>query len=557
MSFDIPQWTPFTPGFAPDLPAPVGEPGRVVGLIATEGALQRGWAAEVACGLAEAWSTRGLRMLLADAGLDHPTLHGELRIPNDEGLADALLWGASVKRVARAVRERGFYVVTAGTPVADSTEAFAGRRWDQLCDGFRKSGVNLALLVPSHESSVASVLSRATDVVVLATPDEDVANIAWDVLGMVRGVVGPESGTPFDLNVPNLSAAEESGPDRAWGEAVTDVMRELAEPEPASTAEETEPTPEVPVPPAPDAPADGPVIPLTEPDVRDDGGVMDQEAARATETSSDAEGLVVSERDGPEGELAAVPLTPPVSERTVGKGPPRRPDTSNQRRNVLLLILLMVMVGVVVAAWVGYVDIPGITPVPSDASSAPAQPMPEAGEPEVLPAAPTEVSAVLAYSLQIAAYGDQAEARERADVLSGAVPDVLFTVVPLEVSGRLYHRILAGPATDSAHAAAVATHVAEIVGLDPSQWVIRPTPSAFDFRETADRAAAERRAEDLREQGLPAYVLAIDYSDGSTAYRIYVGAYADEQEAAYLTNVLAERGFGLATFSHRTGRLPE
>ncbi|MEJ2206482.1 MAG: SPOR domain-containing protein [Gemmatimonadota bacterium] len=506
MSFDIPQWTPFTPGFAPDLPVPVGEPGRVVGLIATEGALQRGWAAEVACGLAEAWSTRGLRMLLADAGLDHPTLHGELRISNDEGLAVALLWGASVKRVARAVRERGFYVVTAGTPVA---------------------------------------------------ADEDVANIAWDVLGMVRGVVGPESGTPFELNVPNLSAAEESGPDRAWGEAVTDVMRELAEPEPASTAEETEPTPEVPVPPAPDAPADGPVIPLTEPDVRDDGAVMDQEAARATETSSDAEGLVVSERDGPEGEPAAVPLTPPVSERTVGKGPPRRPDTSNQRRNVLLLILLMVMVGVVVAAWVGYVDIPGITPVPSDASSAPAQPMPEAGEPEVLPAAPTEVSAVLAYSLQIAAYGDRAEARERADVLSGAVPDVLFTVVPLEVSGRLYHRILAGPATDSAHAAAVATHVAEIVGLDPSQWVIRPTPSAFDFRETADRAAAERWAEDLREQGLPAYVLAIDYSDGSTAYRIYVGAYADEQEAAYLTNVLAERGFGLATFSHRTGRLPE
>jgi hypothetical protein len=87
--------------------------------------------------------------------------------------------------------------------------------------------------------------------------------------------------------------------------------------------------------------------------------------------------------------------------------------------------------------------------------------------------------------------------------------------------------------------------------------IIRPTSGAFDLGQTADREAAQERARDLYEAGLPAYVLAVDYSDGSTRYRIYVGAYADEQEAAHLSNVLAEQGLGLFPFSYRTGRLPE
>jgi hypothetical protein len=70
-------------------------------------------------------------------------------------------------------------------------------------------------------------------------------------------------------------------------------------------------------------------------------------------------------------------------------------------------------------------------------------------------------------------------------------------------------------------------------------------------------ATAQARADELSQSGLPAYVMAVDYSDGSTAFRIYVGAYADEVEAAYLSSVLAEQGLGRATFSHRTGRLPE
>jgi hypothetical protein len=572
MSFDIPKWTPFTPGFAPDLPVPVGEPGRVVGLISTEGAIRRGWAAEVACGLAEAWSARGLRIVLADAGLDHPTLHVELSIPNDEGLCDALLWGASVKRVARAVRERGFYVVTAGTPVADAQAAFSGKRWGQLCDGFRQSGVNLALLVPAHETSVASVLARATDVILLATPDEDVATIAWDVLGMVRGVVGPESGIPFDLGVVDFPPAEPEGPDKAWGEAVTDAMAGLARrsaQEPSEAEETSGDGPEAEEASAGGEEAEEPTAPGDAP-----------EGGAGKRTTSVAPGQKVEKSPTEEGALPAGPARAAAGPDAVERGmladevdlppsPPSdvrrsrevrepRPDRpSGRRRNVLLLVLLLVIVGTAVAARVGYVDIPGITPAQSDASPAPVEPAPESVEAQAPPPAPTEVSALLGYSLAIASYRDQAEARGRAVTLSRLVPDVLFTVVPVQVSGTLYHRILVGPATDSVHATELATHVAERTGMDPSRWVIRATSGAFDLGQTADRAVAEERARDLYDAGMPVYVLAVDYSDGSTLYRIYAGAYADEQEAAHLSSVLAEQGLGLYPFSHRTGRLPE
>jgi hypothetical protein len=483
MTFEIPKWTPFTPGSAPDLPTPTGSPGRVVGLMATEGAIRGGWAAEVACGLAEAWSAGGLRMVLADAGLDGPTLHAELSVPNGEGLSDALLWGASVKRVARAVRDRGFYIITAGTPVADGSEAFAGPRWGQLCHGFRDSGVNLAVLIPTEERAMAGVLSQATDVVVLATPDEDVANIAWDVLGMVRQVVGLESGMPFDLDVPELPSMEAEENEvlgDAWKEAASDAVLEFADPplEPASSPEVIPSDLHDPLSGLP-APSDVDLMPETP--GGDEAPLPDPlEAAVGMEAP-----LVTA---GPSVEEASAPPPPPTFEEIVEetKAATVKPKSSG-RRNALLLVLLVVVVGVVAAAWLGYVDIPGITPAESGVSSPPAEvtteePVAEAPPPEA--PAPTEVTPLLGFSVAISSYQDQVEARRRTAILAAAVPDVLFSVIPVDVDGTVYHRVLAGPATDSTDAAALASHVANTARLDPSGWVIRPTSGAFHLGET-------------------------------------------------------------------------
>jgi cell division protein FtsN len=55
---------------------------------------------------------------------------------------------------------------------------------------------------------------------------------------------------------------------------------------------------------------------------------------------------------------------------------------------------------------------------------------------------------------------------------------------------------------------------------------------------------------------VPAYVLAMDMSDGSTRYRIYAGAYANEQEATYLRGHLEAQGLNDPTLSTRVGRIP-
>ena len=73
----------------------------------------------------------------------------------------------------------------------------------------------------------------------------------------------------------------------------------------------------------------------------------------------------------------------------------------------------------------------------------------------------------------------------------------------------------------------------------------------------AERDAAETRAQELEAVDVPAYVLAVDYSDGSVRYRVYAGAFADRTEASSLSALLQKQGLDGATLSDRIGRLPE
>ena len=66
-----------------------------------------------------------------------------------------------------------------------------------------------------------------------------------------------------------------------------------------------------------------------------------------------------------------------------------------------------------------------------------------------------------------------------------------------------------------------------------------------------DYHAAEAGAQVL------AYVLAVDYSDGSSRYRVYAGAFADDAEASLLLLHLTDRGMNAARLVERKGRLPE
>jgi hypothetical protein len=130
-------------------------------------------------------------------------------------------------------------------------------------------------------------------------------------------------------------------------------------------------------------------------------------------------------------------------------------------------------------------------------------------------------------------------------------------IAPVLIEAEVILHVLAGPAADSAAAIALGTRIAEAAGLGTSDWVARPTPRAFALGEMPELDAAVRRSEVLKGLGVPSYVLAVSYADGSVRFRVYAGAYADEAEASYLSGLLQERGLSSATLSERTGLPPE
>jgi SPOR domain len=220
--------------------------------------------------------------------------------------------------------------------------------------------------------------------------------------------------------------------------------------------------------------------------------------------------------------------------------------------NRILLVLSLVILAIVGAAAFGLVDIPGISPEGgSDAVATQMDLTPVAHSVPVAGSTPR-----LAFSVLAGAFSDPDAAAARIAALSRA-KGVLFTVAPVAVDGESLYRVLAGPAEDSASAVALAARIGEETGADVSDWVPRETPRAFHLGEMADLDSALRRAEVLRRLDVPTYVLAVDYSDGSTRYRVYAGAYADDEEASYLLSLLESQGLNNATLSDRLGRLPE
>ncbi|HEX6911475.1 MAG TPA: hypothetical protein VF142_13810, partial [Longimicrobium sp.] len=76
-------------------------PGPVL-LVFDRGA-DRDWAADAAVALATGWHAAGRRTVLADLCLEDPFLNERIGMPNQEGVVDIFLYGASLARSARAV----------------------------------------------------------------------------------------------------------------------------------------------------------------------------------------------------------------------------------------------------------------------------------------------------------------------------------------------------------------------------------------------------------------------------------------------------------------------
>jgi hypothetical protein len=192
-----------------NLAPPTDGSGVVVALLAEEGPRSHGWAPRVAVSLAREWAGDGLKVFLADGDLDRPALHTVLGRDNGEGMADAVVYGASPGRIGRPVPEAGFLFASAGTVIPDAEEAWAHPRWGTLLQAFRESGSLLLLYLPANpEGGPAGLVDQADRVIRLAdeAPAEDPRNGHLYIHPAEGTLTAQGAGTP-----PDRSAASEGG----------------------------------------------------------------------------------------------------------------------------------------------------------------------------------------------------------------------------------------------------------------------------------------------------------------------------------------------------------
>ena len=89
----------------------------------------------------------GRRVALVDLGLERPLLATPEEDPG-EGIADALLYGASLQRVAAEQDVEGLFYVGVGTQPANAADVWSHERWRRLARGFANEGALLLLALP-------------------------------------------------------------------------------------------------------------------------------------------------------------------------------------------------------------------------------------------------------------------------------------------------------------------------------------------------------------------------------------------------------------------------
>jgi hypothetical protein len=291
-------------------------------------------------------------------------------------------------------------------------------------------------------------------------------------------------------------------------------------------------------------------------------------AAAGEETPSTFEvgGLVEEPAAAPAARPARAPRPTPAATAASEKAaaaiarPVTKPAQPSGKGSLVMALLIFAVLIAVGLAWFDVVRIPWLSDFIAARRPAPTSLAPT-------PGAPAPAPDVLAASLALGAFTAPPLARLQAESLSGQRPELLFVVAPVRIAGVVYHRLLAGPARDAAEAAGLRRRLAALLTReDPASWPLQSTPLAFALGDTDDLAAARARADALSRVDIPAYVLELPAPSAASPlvwmsahnvgarYRVYAGAYADANEAAYLADLLARQGETQARLIARTGR---
>ena len=171
---------------------------------------------------------------------------------------------------------------------------------------------------------------------------------------------------------------------------------------------------------------------------------------------------------------------------------------------------------------------------------------------------PTPIERPLGYSVALESHASLEAAERRADALRREDPTTSFYVAPVPVYGRVWYNVFAGPLADSASAARLLARLVDSgVAEEAEEWAVRPTGWTYQVGEFPIRRDAEREQAELFDEGVPTYIVAVDYTAGPPRYRLYAGAYETLQEAEAMAGLLERAGVTGHSLRRRTGRTGE
>lgn len=312
-----------TLAFDPDgeiLPEPLSDPGReegeVVALLADAALRESGWAARAAVALCTKWAQAGRRVLLMDANLVDPALHTALDERNDEGVTDAVLYGVSPARMARS-RDEGFLFASAGTVTADASTVLRHPRWTSVLSACRAAGSRVVLFLPAGVPGAEALADEADRLIRLKTA--------------LSATSGMEPGG-IVLHPPRTGR----------GEAPMDPTDDVLSASPAGSPFGTQ----------------------------DATGLSDADFGTAIspgdgETGADRADDPPSgepHRDPPDLTEGDPPSTNPGEDPGAPPSPAAQPRSGGRRGPGILIALVALLLLVLIAALLGFIEIPGITP---------------------------------------------------------------------------------------------------------------------------------------------------------------------------------------------------
>ncbi len=478
------------------------------------GRSQRGslWAQQAAIGLARALAGGPRPVVLVDLDFEGASLHERLNEANGEGLANALLFGASLERVTLRPAGEAFEFVPPGAFAPDPSELLTDPGWVRLLAELATRNALLLAWAPVGTPGLNVLAERIQAVVVLAEENEVAATVALMPESIrVEGMIRPAPPVSLELTPVPQPEPEPVPP-----------APPAATPEASLPAPEAEAAPTRAVVEAAAADATAPImsaadeverIRLPKDEARE--ALMAELRARQRVAARAGAGDGDKAADGTQGEDSVVVTREPA--------PPRNYRTWFIGVGALLLIVILSALGGMLLGG-GPTKSPQTLP-PVNASGPPEP----AGE-------------ILGYSVAVESYDRQTRAQNRADTLALAEPNVSFYLAPVRVDQDLYFRVLAGPFTDSLTAAReMHTLVDRGLKTANSPTDIRSTPLAFLIGRYDTRDEALQKMNELKTT-VPSYVVEVPYSRGPMHYHVYAGAFAGETEALVMRDMLKHAG---------------